>query len=176
MKEAIYKAPAASLHNKLHNERIIARSKTKQVLLIMLIPALYNFICFNFPQNSSMPLLFAVFNGIGLLMLLITAWFFSLHILEFACSALNIAFGQQNKTRSWKNALYNSLKITPRLAAAGALLWLAWAYGFYQLAMPFYSISIPALITGNVLAAVWYLPLIFHWRRIETMEVLAEIE
>lgn len=154
-------------------ERRQAIGDVRKALVILLLPAVYNFLSFSrLPTDDrvtgSLMLVLRVLNAVGLCILLASIWWFGLSILELITSLVNSLTGQRRKLPEWKQELYKVLRRMPQLAWAGAVLWVVWTIAFYQLDVDFYLISVPIGIAAHVLAAALYLPLFFAWYRLAT--------
>ncbi|MEL7335740.1 MAG: hypothetical protein AAFN70_05975, partial [Planctomycetota bacterium] len=143
---------------------------TRITLLIFLVPALYNVICFSIyftPGGLASPTanLFRLINVAGLLLLFLGIWFFGFAILEFSAGITWAAMARTSDRKQWDQALYATLRRAPAYAIPGALLWVVWVFGFYQLQIPIMFISIPVGIVSHLLALRFYMPLMLHWYR-----------
>lgn len=145
--------------------RATALRSVRIALLILLVPAVYNFICFNFQLPT--PFVYRAINTIGLLLIVIAVWFFGLAVLEFACRGIHSIAARNATLEDWKATLYVILGRTPWFAIPGAALWAIWVLAFYQLDVAFYDVSLPVGIAAHVLGACLYVPLIYRWYRLE---------
>jgi hypothetical protein len=141
-------------------------------LLILAVPAVYNFICFSFIADAPRiePLLrnvYRAFNATGFIAIVAAVWFIGLAGLEFVTAALHAVFARKSEVSNWKTALYQTLRRAPVFAFLGAVLWAMWTAAFYQLNFGFYAVSVPIAIAAHVLAAGLYVPLICQWYRID---------
>ena len=154
------------------DERIVAKRNVRIALLIMLAPAIYNFICFNFPAHPNrieLPIhsVFRSINGIGFVAITIAIWFLGLPTLEFFTGGFHTVFGRNSKLDDWRTILYLILRRAPVFAVCGAVLWALWVAAFYQLGIGFYTVSVPIGIAGHLLAAGLYVPLFYRWYKTE---------
>lgn len=153
-------------------ERRTANRSVRIALVILLIPAIYNFICFNFPfsGNRVEPPIYSVYrtvNSIGLVLTVAGIWFFGLKLLELLTGGIHSLVARKSTLDDWKEALYAILRRMPLFAVPGAVLWAIWVLAFYQLHLGFYTVSIPIGILSHVLAAFLYVPLIYRWYKME---------
>lgn len=154
-------------------ERTRAIGDVRKTLLILLLPAVYNFRCFSRLgaddrfEDSPMIIL-GIFNAVGFIILFTAIWLFGLSGLELITSFVNALTGQTRQLNQWEQELYKVLRRMPQLAWAGAALWVVWTIAVYQLSVDFYLISVPIGIAAHVLAAALYLPLFFAWYRLAT--------
>jgi hypothetical protein len=158
-------------------QRKAAQSNLRLAIAILWIPAIYNYYCFDFAafRNGEIPaatvfvLASRIINIGGMVAVNVLLWFFGLSLLELAAKLLHYLFSRKAKIEPWQEALYDTLGAASYFAVAGALLWLIWTVGFYNLEFGFYSISCPIGILANLLAAGLYLRLAYRWYRIEQM-------
>jgi hypothetical protein len=151
-------------------ERAVAKRNVRIALLIMLAPAIYNFICFNFPTNPNriqLPIFHQAVNGIGFVTIVIAIWCQGLAMLEFLTGGFHAVFSRNSKLADWKSILYSILRRAPAFAFFGALLWSVWVAAFYQLDIGFYTVSVPIGIAAHLLAAGLYVPLFYRWYKME---------
>ena len=153
--------------------RALAQRNVRIALLIMLAPAIYNFICFSFPPTGpdrielTIHHIYRMANGIGLLAIVVAIWCLGLRLLEFFTGGFHTVFGRNSKIEDWMTTLYQILRRAPVFAVCGAILWTIWVAAFYQLGFGFYAISVPIGIAAHLLAAGLYVPLFYRWYKIE---------
>lgn len=153
--------------------RAAALFHVRLILGILLVPAIYNFVCFNYPSSAISPipptihLLFRLVNGVGLIIIVATVYYAGLWLFEAFTRASHAIFSRQPTLSLWLEALYATFIRSAPYAVAGAILWAIWVYGFYQTNVDFMLLSVPVGILAHVLAAALYLPLIYRWYRIE---------
>jgi hypothetical protein len=155
-----------------NDDRRTANRSVRLALVILLIPAIYNFICFNFPSDGNLDELpiygvYRTFNSIGLLLVVVAVWLLGLKFLEFLTGGIHSVFAQKSNLKDWNEALYAIVRQMPLFAVPGAVLWAIWVLAFYQLQLGFYTISLPIGILSHVLAAFLYVPLIYRWYKME---------
>lgn len=148
-----------------------AQRQVRAALLILLVPGLYNFICFQFFLGIGQfhDPFFSLSFGLNLLGILILAdivWFFGLSSLEGISARAHKFLARTSNPAEWLNSLYQTLDRISILAFLGAILWTIWVIGFYQLQLNFYIISVPIGIAAHLLAAALYLPLFYRWYQI----------
>ncbi len=153
-------------------DRAGAMLRVRTALGIMLLPALYNFVCFSFPAGLSEPgspirTVFLVVNGLGLIGVFIAIWFFGLTALELVTWVCQRIFARNSSLGEWHAVLYVSLRHLPVFALCGAILWSIWTVAFYILGMNFFALSVPIGIAAHLLAAGLYLPLFYRWYQLE---------
>ena len=137
-------------------------------LLILLVPAFYNFVCFNFlagPATATLALsdFHRLVNTLGFAFGTVALWYFGLAMLEVLSVSIHAIFARESELVRWKSDLYDTLRRGPLLACLGAVLWSIWVAGFYQLGISFYVISVPIGVAAHIVAACLYLPLIYRW-------------
>ena len=173
-----YEAPGYSGGKQKANtspRRNIARSNLRMALVILLIPAVYNYYWFDVAllasedrQFNSVFLVFArAINIGGIFIASLFAWFFGLPILELTAKIIYRIFARNSKIDDWQDALYDILGTVAYFALGGALLWLIWTIGFYRFHIGFYTLAYPVGILAHLLAAGLYLRLAYRWYRIE---------
>lgn len=169
-----YQSPRAEATGQttLDEDRKGALRAVRISLLILMVPAIYNFLCFNFPASlgrapGTIGVLERTLNTIGLVLLVSAICFFGLAALEIMTMAIHAIVARPAKLDAWKGELYLILRRAPVFAVFGALLWTIWVAAFYQLQVGFFAISIPIGIAAHLVAAGLYLPLIYRWYRIE---------
>ena len=153
-------------------ERAAAKRSIRISLAIMLVPAIYNSICFSFPDapnRSELPIhnVYRTINGIGFVAIVIAIWFLGLAALEFVTGGLHAIFSRNSKLHDWKTSLYVVVRRAPVFALCGAVLWAIWVAAFYQLGIGFYTVSLPIGIAAHLLAAGLYIPLFYRWYKVE---------
>ena len=154
------------------DERLVAKRDVRIALLIMLAPATYNFLCFNFaakPNQIEIPIhnVFRTINGVGFVAITITIWFLGLATLELMTGIFHAVFAWNSNLHEWKTTLYLILRRAPVFAICGAMLWAIWVWAFYQLDIGIYTVSVPIGIAAHLLAAALYVPLFYRWFKIE---------
>ena len=90
--------------------RVTALRNVRISLLIMLIPAVYNFICFNFPSSDNridLPIhsVYRAINSIGLVLIVSAIWFFGLTALEFVTGGFHSIVARKSKLDDGKATL-----------------------------------------------------------------------
>jgi hypothetical protein len=155
-----------------NKERGAANRSVRIALSIMLIPALYNFISFNFALADTLHeapsfVVYRTFNFIGLLLIVVAIWLLGLKFLEFLTGGIHSVVARKSNLKDWNGALYSIVRRLPFFAIPGAALWAVWVWAFYQLQLGFYSISVPIGIGAHLLAACLYVPLIYRWYKME---------
>ncbi len=150
-------------------DRVAAQRGLRIALVLLLISAVYNFVCFSvlpsYVDEIDVQQLwfFRAVNFSGLVLFAMAVWFLGLIVLEFLTSGLHAIFGRRSSLASWQNELYRSLAGVPLKALLGAVLWAVWIAAFYQLDVNFFVISVPVGIAAHLLAAWVYLPLLYRW-------------
>jgi len=169
-----YESPKVQATQRLtpNEDRVTALRNVRIALLILLVPAIYNFICFNFPSSADrieFPAhsVYRTANSIGLTLVVLFIWFFGLTILEFVTGGIHSIAARKSKLAKWKATLYVTLRRAPLFAVPGAALWAIWIAAFYQLHLGFYTVLVPIGIAAHLLAACLYVPLIVRWYKIE---------
>ncbi|MEZ6119934.1 MAG: hypothetical protein R3C28_25650 [Pirellulaceae bacterium] len=166
-----YESPSSPAQQRpLQNEpRSAARRSVRIALLMLLMPALYNFACFNFPPTATLPIhrLYQAVNSLGLISIVAFVWFFGLTCLEGVTGGIHAMVARTSSLAAWKNELYAILSRLPWFAIPGAVLWTIWVAAVYQLRIGFYAVSVPVGIAAHVLAACLYVPLAYRWYKLE---------
>ncbi len=177
-----YESPRSSVVNPspLDAERTVANRSVRIALAIMLLPAIYNFMCFNFqvePGSIESPIrnVYRVVNGIGFAALVAAIWFCGLTALEFVTGGFHAIFGKGSHESDWKLSLYEIIRRAPMFAVGGAVLWACWATAFYQFGVNFHVITLPIGAAAHLLAAGLYLPLFYRWYKLERTAVESQI-
>lgn len=156
-------------------DRKRARIQLRLTLLILSVPWAFNFYCFDVSivantRNEYFRVWYTQVarpvNLISAVALWIALFFATLPLLLLLARALRAVFAQHVPWSDWLVPLYRSIRLAPWLAVLGALTWLAWCGGFYIAKSNFYTVSIPAGISGHLCAAVFYLPLLYGWIRL----------
>ena len=173
-----YESPEvqASLLTPLDQNRLRALHSIRFALGILLVPAIYNFLCFNFSLDVSrieVPFLgiYRTVNTIGFLVIVASIWFFGLTAFEFITGGIHAIAARKSKLDDWKESLYDILRRAPFFAVPGAVLWTIWVLAFYQIQLDFFTVSVPIGIAAHILAACLYVPLIYRWYKIERLAV-----
>ncbi len=149
-----------------------ALSSVRIALLILFVPAVYNFICFNFPSNANrieVPIhsVYVTINLLGIVLIVFAIWIFGLTILEFVAGGLHSILARKSLLDDWKATLYIIVRRTPLFAVPGAALWAIWVAAIYQLQLGFYIVSIPIGVAAHLMAASLYVPLFYRWYKME---------
>lgn len=149
-----------------------ARRSVRTALLVLLLPAVYNFCCFNFPGRlatgqASVPVVFVIANSAGLIAVAAAIWFFGYQALELIVRLIHSIVARHSKFEQWRHALHVTLVRLPVFAIFGAILWVIWVAAFYQAGIGFYTISWPIGLAAHLLAAGLYVPLIYRFYRLE---------
>lgn len=174
MSDNPYESPKvpAVLQTTVNVDRVKALRSVRIALLILLVPAVYNFVCFNLhlnPRRIQLPLhsVYVTINSLGIVLIAFVIWFFGLAILEFVCGGLHSILARKSLLDDWKSTMYVIVRRAPKFAVAGAVLWVIWVAAFYQLRLDFYVVSVPVGVAAHLLAACLYIPLFYRWYRIE---------
>lgn len=172
-----YAAPQSTLPEVLPDtpERQRALRHVRLALIILLMPGLYNFLCFDgqvFGDErtgmvSPIVILARMVNAGGMIGVSVFVWFCGLATLEVLSRVLFALFSRQATLTQWQAKLHGVLGRAGYFAAAGAVLWFVWVVAFYQLKWNFYAISWPIGILAHLLAAGLYVPLCFQWFQLE---------
>lgn len=156
-------------------DRVKALRSVRIALLILLVPAVYNFVCFNLylnPRRIQLPnhSVYVTINSLGIVLLVFVIWFFGLAIFEFVAGGLHSILARKSLLDDWKSTMYVIVRRAPMFAIAGAVLWAIWVAAFYQLRVGFYAVSVPVGVAAHLLAACLYVPLFYRWYKIEHTE------
>ena len=173
MTENPYRAPPL-FHEPVDTEfglRRRALLSFRLVALVLLAPAVYNYWAFDTQAIASSRLpsdLTAVYRAANVVALVVgftLIWFLGLPLLEAVSRLLRVVFAKGVDTAAWQRVLYRSMNRAVILASIGAALWVIWVFGFYQIGVNFYVISWAIGVPAHLLAACWYVPLIYCWYR-----------
>jgi hypothetical protein len=160
--------------------RLAARKRLRLAIIILMIPAAYNYYCFdkvaigNANFVGAYEIVARSINVGGIMMAACLLWFLCLPMLELMTWWKFQVVSKSDRLDDGMNALYESLKFAVYFALSGALLWMVWNVGYYDLKIDFYMISIPVGILANLLAAGIYVPLAYRWHRIEKAATVGE--
>lgn len=158
--------PAENVH------RSRARFAFRATLLLMMVPALYNYLEFDahILMGSGIPSLSAmvmrITNLVGILLAALSIWFAGFPLLEKLSSAVHLVFANHTRLEAWQAQLYMAIYRGAILAIPGAILWLVWVFGFYSMRINFFVISWAVGAPAHALAACVYGPLLVNWFRI----------
>ncbi len=142
--------------------RPVAALRFQQSCLILLAPALLNFICFHLTLRFEIVLL----DLLGFIALALLVWFRGFAIIEGVSSMLHTIVCGHRARQEWTQLLHKRLESLPGFIAVGSVLWLLWLIGFYAMQINFYLISYAIGIPAHILGACFYVPLITGWFRI----------
>lgn len=150
--------------------RIVVERRVRTALLVLLVPAIYNFVCFSFAIGNSQIVnpffvISLALNTLGFVFVFATVWFFGLTIIERIAWIVDRIMARKANLNGRLNVLYQALDTTPIFSVLGAILWTTWVVGFYHLGLDFYALSFPIGIAAHLLAAAFYLPLFYRWFR-----------
>lgn len=149
-----------------------ARLSFRLLALVLLVPAVYNYLAFDTRaiapgrSPSDAATLYRAANVSALIVGFVLIWFAGLPLLEAVARMLRTVFAQNADRAAWQRVLYQSLNRALALASLGAALWMIWVFALYQIGLNFYAISWALGVPAHLLAACWYLPLIYRWYRI----------
>ena len=173
-----YASPASVCHvaSGLAGLRADALRRIRYALLILLLPAIYNFICFSLLVDPlvgdlHMWMIYWAVNGMGFAAIATAVWFLGLRLLEIFTVVVHMVLGRKATLANWNAALYEVLLRGPLFAVLGAIVWTIWVVAYYQLNVGFYAISVPVGIAGHLLAACLYVPLLYRWYSLERREI-----
>jgi hypothetical protein len=146
--------------------------RVRAVFAILLLPAIYNYYCFDTQafggSGIGLPV-HSVYRTINVLALIICGaliWCFGLPVLEWVSNLIRVLFAPRADPDAWNGVLYDSLPRAVLLSIPGAILWALWVFGLYQLEIDFLTISYAVGIPANILGACFYLPLFYRWYRL----------
>jgi hypothetical protein len=171
-----YEAPAYSGRSQEptnSSPRRVARKRLRLAILVLFIPAAYNYYCFdkaalgNVHPAGAYEIVARSINIGGIIMATCLLWFLCLPMLELMTWWIFRVVLKSERFESGMNALYESLRFAVYFALVGALLWMIWNVGYYDCHIDFFTISIPVGILANFLAAGVYIPLAYRWHRIK---------
>ncbi len=168
-----YESPVSPAENTASDDspdRKAARLSLRVCLIILLLPGLYNYACFDSQLIGPLPpdlrFLLRAFNLAGIAMVSVSIWFFGLLILEVLTKLVHSSLSRSSDLAAWNESLYVTFRRAPYFAVAGSVLWIIWVYGFYETPISFYAISYPIGILAHLLAAGLYVPLFRRWYHI----------
>lgn len=153
------------------NLRKHARRSIRISMLVLMIPAIYNYIVFDARAIAGrlpddLVVVCRAINLFGFIIGTAAIWFLGLACLELASNAIRFAFARGISPSAWQENLHRSLGLTVYLAVPCAALWAIWVFGFYEMRVNFRVISWAVGIPAHLLAACLYLPLIYRWYRL----------
>lgn len=141
-----------------NQERQAALRRVRIALLLLLVPAIYNFISFSScPNGNRIGLrihgISQTLNSNGFILIVAATWFFGLRAFELVTGGIHSIVARNSKLSDWKEPLYINLRRAPFFAVPGAVLWAICVMAFYQLQLGFYPVSVPIGIAAHILAA-----------------------
>ena len=162
--------PASSLPQAAERQEAIRPFRASVALLA--VPAIYNLICFNFPLSMNRVQVQLsdrdrLLNLLGFILVMAFVWLFGFLMLEKLTNVLHRLFARYSSSASWRQNLYATLKRAPLFAMLGALLWITWIIAYYKIGLNFFLVSVPIGIAAHILAALLYIPLLWHWFLLE---------
>ena len=144
----------------------------RAVFVILLLPAIYNYCCFESRQFARFGIglhsrsLIRTINVLAFLICGALICFAGLPVLESISGLIRMLFAPKTDSGAWKDVLYASLERAVLLSIPGAVLWAIWVFGFYQLNADFMTISYAIGIPAHILGACFYLPLLHGWYKL----------
>lgn len=143
-----------------------ARRSFALSVAILLVPAALNYALWDREFLSSyyaadLVILLRVLNISGLLLLFLAIWCFTLPVFNLGFRFL--LPGAEPLRKRWRDIWHGALMRLPAFAVGGALLWFAWLCLFFWLEIPDFEFSILWQILAHILAARWYLPILFQF-------------
>ena len=155
-----------------------AKLAWRTIVLLMMVPAIYNFLEFNAKvimapsAGSRLAPIEALTLWLGNSLLIVVGgialWLFGLQLINALSMTIRRLFAPQCSAIAWQEPLERALYRAAILAIPGALLWMAWVFGFYEMQMNFYVLSWLIGIPAHILGACVYIPLIYGWYRAST--------
>ena len=137
---------------------------------ILFLPAVYNYWAFDAYAvgrlHEDIASLYRVVNMLGLGIVAALIWYLGLPCLEAIAQCLRIVFARSADREAWDETLYRSLRTVVYLVVPGAVLWIIWVFGVYQMHGDFYAMSWAIGIPAHLLGACWYVPLAYRWYRL----------
>lgn len=143
-------------------------SRWRISVYIFAVPAIYNFLWFN---GRLVPIQVAV-NLAMFALLMISIWRFGVELLELVANNIRSFFAPNVDQKVWVNELHIALRASPFFAFWGAIIWMVWNIGFYNLGINFFLISWPVGIASHILAAGLYLPMFYRWYQLRAASQL----
>jgi hypothetical protein len=144
-----------------------ARRSLHVAVVMLLVPALYNYWAFDALTVSPLPAdlvrLFRTLNLLGLVFAFALVWLFGLAALELMARLVRTVLARETIESEWLAVLHKTVSWAPYLAIPGAALWGIWVFGFYQMRINYQSLSWVVGVPAHLLAACWYLPLVHGW-------------
>jgi hypothetical protein len=113
-----------------------ARRSLQIGLVILFVPALANFVCYNqliVWRQVPQPLagLYLFINSVEFVSALAGAWLLGPPLFEAIVGRLCTALGDHSRLSQSKSACYATTSLAPVLAAVVALAWIAWMVDYY---------------------------------------------
>lgn len=147
--------------------RLEARRSFRKGLLILAVPTFFNYLLYDLEISSHLSgaaeWLPRLGNVTSIVVAFVVAWFFGMAIVEtFVGFARSLVRPQANQSE-WFAAFYRACNKLPFFTIVGAGLWFAWLIGFYIIGLNFFVLSWPIGILAHIVAACWYLPLVYRW-------------
>ncbi|MBN1911134.1 MAG: hypothetical protein JW818_15415 [Pirellulales bacterium] len=151
-----------------------AKRAFRKAAAVLLAPAIYNLCAFEAHVHDSIrpeaaPVMH-FFDVLGFVIACGLIWLLGLTALESVSFILFSAFARKTDPTAWQEVLYRSFDRAVYLTAAGAVLWGVWVFCFYQMDCDFQLISWAIGIPAHLLAACWYVPLIYRWYQLATAD------
>jgi hypothetical protein len=146
-----------------------ARVHLRFVFLILLMPAIYNYVQFDRAYiadgglGAATETMYRSVNLIGMALFAVLIWRATLPLLERIADFVRRSFAGNADRASWNSPLYAAIKSAVFLAIPGSILWFIWIVGFYELGLNFTVISYTVGIPGHVIGACFYVPLVYRW-------------
>lgn len=170
MSENPYESPESSTGGAESDLRARAQRSFRFVVMLFLLPAAYNYWAFDIRVVNRLPNDLANLcrsaNVLGITFASFLIWYLGVVVLEWMAGSLRFLFAPTTDLDSWQKALYQSFHVLSYIAAPGAMLWAAWVFCIYYLKSDFYVVSWVVGIAAHLLAACWYVPLIYRWYRL----------
>lgn len=150
--------------------RTATQSTVRRSLLLMLIPAMYNYYEFDKSVVASLPgyapVLFRTISPAAIFVVAVLIWFGGTRLLELAGSVFRSLLAAHVDKGRWLNELHHSTARVVYLMIPGAFLWLFWVFAFYRVHLNFYVLSWSVGLIAHSLGACWWGPLAMQWYRI----------
>ncbi|OYP38922.1 hypothetical protein [Rhodopirellula sp. MGV] len=139
------------------------------LLVVLLLPAIYNYIRFDHailhgPGVSAG--LIKTYRAVNMVLIAIgslSLWIWGYPVIEWLSMKLKRLFGPNKDPLAWQDCLHRSARQAFRLSFPAAALWFVWVHIFYRSPENFILLSWLIGIPAHLLAACWYIPLFRSW-------------
>jgi hypothetical protein len=166
-------------------DRVAALKGVRNALLILAIPALWNYGCLFWPEfvglharvggafrrlptpAGTVHTVLATFNFFLLVATFLGLWFLALKIFDWIALIIHRLFGGETSSADWLSSMYHSLWTLVWASRLGAICFVGWLVLFFYVPnVDRVAVSVLLSTAGHLIAAWVYGTVFFNWYRL----------